>query len=168
MLAFAGSSFATVTVTVTGLGGADSRVIGKDICRSSPTTALPIVIAGALTVAVIDWKVLGVVKPSGVPALIVVVPRAAGSNATFLNASPPAIVALPTMVPTAVFELVTGTFTVSPPRSSCVDTHASVVGWSRAASTLSVVFTAKVFVVMSFEFRTNPDGSTVTLLVPSL
>ena len=73
------------------------------------------------------------------------------------------------MVPTAVFELVTGMFTAaSPPRSSCVVTYASVVGLSREASTRIVVFAAKVLVVKSLWFRMNPDGSTVTLLVPSL
>ncbi len=36
---------------------------------------------GAVTVAVIDWKLLGVAKPAGVVTLIVVVPCAAGSKA---------------------------------------------------------------------------------------
>ena len=44
------------------------------------------------------------------------------------------VAGLPTIVPTLVSELVTSAFTVSPPRSSCVVTHLSVVGLSRAAS----------------------------------
>ena len=36
---------------------------------------------GAVTVAVIDWKLLGVLKPAGVAMLIVLVPHAAGSKA---------------------------------------------------------------------------------------
>ena len=74
--------------------------------------------------------------------------------------SPPLMVAgLPMIVPTFVSELVTSAFTVSPARSSCVVTHLSVVGWSRAASTRIATSGANVFVVKllcSGRTRTDP------------
>ena len=70
-----------VTVTVTGLGGVAPRLTNKDVCRSRPTVALPIEMFGAVTVAVIDWRLLGVVKPAGVVRLTVLVPDATGSKA---------------------------------------------------------------------------------------
>ena len=69
-----------VTVTVTGLGGVAPRKIDTPSCRSRPMVALLIVMFGAVTVAVIDWRLPGVWKPAGVVTLIVVVPAVAGSN----------------------------------------------------------------------------------------
>src|SRR5687768_16015037 len=70
-----------VTVTVTGLGGAAPRKIDTPSCRSRPMVVLLIVMFGAVSVATIDCKLLGVWKPTGGVRLIVVVPDVAGSKA---------------------------------------------------------------------------------------
>ena len=59
---------------------------------------------GAVTVAVIDWRLLGVWKPAGVVTLIVVVPAVAGSKAVPKFTVSPALntAGLPTIVPTLV------------------------------------------------------------------
>src|SRR5687768_7668577 len=115
-----------VTVTVIGLGGAAASVMLRLTCSSRPTVTSLIVIAGSVTVAVIDWRLLGVLKPAGVATLIVELPVAAGLNARAKLTDSPAVntAGLPTIVPTVVFELDTTTFTddgpARPPRSSCV------------------------------------------------
>src|SRR5262249_25418406 len=99
---------------------------------------------------------LGVEKPGGcVPRLIVVVPPARGSNWTVVNVSPPLKTAgLLTIVPTVGSELVTATLTFDrPPRTSCPSATLSVVGFSRAALTVRVVFGEEAVVVKLLAFR---------------
>src|SRR5687768_4329814 len=90
-----------VTVTVTGLGGAAANEIEALTCKSRPTVKLPIVMFGAVTVAMSDWRLFGVLKLAGVARLIVVWPAAAGSNAVprLNELPPPTNVVLPTIVP---------------------------------------------------------------------
>src|SRR5687768_4558151 len=102
-----------VTVTVTGLGGAAASVMLRLTWRSRPTVASLMVIAGAVTVAVTDCRLLGLLKPAGVVTLIVVSPAPAGSKNVAKSTELPDVktAGLPTIVPAAVFELVTATFT---------------------------------------------------------
>jgi hypothetical protein len=83
--------------------------------------AFPIVMFGAVTWATTDCKLFGVWKPAGVVRPIVVSPDVSGLKAVSKFSVSPALntAGLPTMVPTFVSELVTGTCTVSPPRSGC-------------------------------------------------
>ena len=94
--------------------GAPSRAPLMNTWRSLPTVVLLMLIAGSSTVAVIDWRLVGVWKPAGVVMLIVVVPAVAGLNAVAKFIVSPALntAGLPTIVPTLVSELVTETFTV--------------------------------------------------------
>jgi len=160
-----------VTVTVTGDGGTAASVIDSEVCRSRPTTVSEILTSGADTAAVICWKLLGVVNPDGVARPSVVVPVALGWNARpgEVVEDPPMIVAgEPTMSPTLVLELVTLKFKVRPPRSAWVCTKEAVAGFKRDVTRLSPVSAEKVVVERLLEFQTTPDGSIVTLLVPSL
>jgi hypothetical protein len=123
---------------------------------------------GSVTVAVIDWKSTGVLKPvgGGVGRLIVEVPCATGSNETLTNKVPPVKWAgLPTIVPTPVFELTTGTSTTRPARSSIVCAHPPVVGFNRDASMRTATFVARVLVVMLLLLMMKPDGLNVIVLV---
>src|SRR5439155_239469 len=112
----------TLTVTAVGLGGAASTKICTATCKSLPTVIglgdapRP----GALTVAVIWRPLLGVLKPAGTPTVRILMPAATGWKAVLeLELSPGLKTAgLPTIVPTEVVPLVTGTFTVSPPRTA--------------------------------------------------
>src|SRR5436309_7769569 len=78
-----------VTVTVTGLGGVAPREMKTEVSRSPPTVTLPMLMLGAVTVAVIWVKLPGVEKPAGVPTAIIEVPAARGSNAVLACESPP-------------------------------------------------------------------------------
>src|SRR6185369_4867593 len=92
---------ATVSVTVTGLGGNAFRLTDTDCCRSRPTCTLLIEIVGAVTVAVSVRNVLGVPKPAGGTTWTSEVPDAAGSNAAFFTESPGLKVTVPgVMTPT--------------------------------------------------------------------
>src|SRR5687768_2184416 len=90
-----------VTVTVTGLGGAAASVIVRLVCRSRPTVVSKMVIAGAVTVAVTDCRLLGRLKPGGGVTLIVVSPAPAGSKNVAKSTELPDVktAGLPTIVP---------------------------------------------------------------------
>src|SRR5690349_12011825 len=95
-----------VTVTSRAVGGTWARLIVVDTCRSRPTGAfapIPKLMFGAVTVAVICCRLLGVVKPAGGTILMVDVPAPAGSNCRFLDESLALKTAgLLTIVPTVV------------------------------------------------------------------
>src|SRR5437899_8240151 len=74
---------------------------------------------------------------------------------------------LPTIVPTEVVPLVTGTFTVSPPRTACWLWKVRKVGSSIAGMTVSPVSAEKLVVVKSPVQKkkgqnTKPEGCTAT------
>src|SRR5262245_38085733 len=79
----------TVSVTVIGLGGAALSDTDTVVWRSRPTVASPMLIDGAMTVAVIVRKFAAVLKPAGVTTAISEVPDAAGLKAVDLEPSPP-------------------------------------------------------------------------------
>ena len=78
---------ATVTVTVTGLGGVAPRLTENCCCRSRPTWMLVElkVIAGAVTVAITVRPLLGGLKPAGGCTATSEVPATAGSNGRLLE-----------------------------------------------------------------------------------
>ena len=117
-IAIAGLLLVMVTVTG-GLGGVAVKETLKEVCKSFPTNTFCKLMVAAATVAVICRKFAGVLKPAGVPTAIVAVPTVSGLNAVDPKEAPPLkITGLVTIVPTLVFELVTGTFTgVKPPRT---------------------------------------------------
>ena len=95
---------ALVTVTWTPPVGAGACRL-NDVCtwRSRPMVCGLKLMAGVLTVAVIDRELAGVLKlkPVGVTTSISETPPATGSNWTFLNVSFPSnVTGLPTIVPT--------------------------------------------------------------------
>src|SRR5437667_5056254 len=100
---------------------------------------------GAVTVAVTSWALLGVLKPAGTPTVSTLVPPTPGAKAVLeLKLSPGLKIAgLPTIVPTAGVPLVTGTLTVSPPRTAWL-ANAMVAWSSRAGATYSVVLLEKL------------------------
>src|SRR5437016_10058988 len=104
----------------------------------------------AVTVTVLSRRSAGMLKPAGTPTVSTVVPPAAGANALLeLTLSPGLKIAgLPTIVPTAGVPLVTGTLTVSPPRTAWL-ANAMVAWSSRAGATYSVVLLEKLVVVRS-------------------
>jgi hypothetical protein len=117
-----------VTVTVTALGGAVSRIMFPNSCKFLPTSAVgnPLFeknakIFGAVTVAVPWRELLGVLNPVGTPILTTLVPAFNGwKNAVELKAPPPwNVTGLVVIVPTVVSLLVMGTCTVNPPRTAC-------------------------------------------------
>src|SRR5208337_292953 len=68
-----------VTVMLTGLGGVLCKVTLTCACRLLPTAKGPgIVIAGAVTVAVTDKSVAGVLNPEGWVTVMFAVPAAFG------------------------------------------------------------------------------------------
>src|SRR5262245_50310659 len=90
-----------------------------------------------VTVAVISRRLLGVLKPAGTSTVSRVVPAALGANAVLeLKLSPGLNTAgLPAIVPTAGVPLVTGTLTVSPPRTDWKPANAIVSASSIAGAT---------------------------------
>ena len=160
------SRLVIVTMRFPGGAGAPIEPLTDD-WRSFPRVWSPTVIVGCTTVATIDCKLLGVLNPAGVVRPMVVDPIVAGSNAAENRARspPPNVTGLPTIVPTVVFELVTDTFTVNPPRTACDCKYARLPGASCAASTRSAVFAAPVFVVKLPTFRMKPDGCIVMVPV---
>src|SRR5512134_1235779 len=122
------------------------------------------------TVAVMLWKLAGVLKPAGVSSVIVVVPGFWGSNAVLTWLSPPLnTTGLTVITPTLVLELVTGTFAVSPPRSAWLATKPRVTGFSRAeAMTMFVLGEAVVVVMLLGLLMMNPEGFSVIVAVPAL
>src|SRR4026208_1199261 len=89
MVAIAG--LLLITVTSRRVGGATPKLIWALTCKSSPICAEPglRLMFGAVTVAVICCRLLGVEKPVGGGAGIasVVVPPLSGSNCTVLGGS---------------------------------------------------------------------------------
>src|SRR5205807_2368849 len=88
---------------------------------------------------------------AGTPTVSTLMPAATGANAVFALLLSPGLktAGLPTIVPTDVVPLVTGTLTVSPPRTACCCWNASVVGSSTAGATNSGVLPEKLVVVKS-------------------
>src|SRR5450432_737913 len=121
-------------------------------CKSLPIVCAPIVIAGAVTVAVI-WccEACGVLKPVGTPMVICAVPADKGWNAVSCKLSPALnttglVVIDPTLVP-VTSATVTGTLTAAiPPRSACA-ACTTPVPLSRADCTRNSVFAENVVVV---------------------
>ena len=129
---------------------------------------------GAVTVAV-NWRpLLGVLKPAGTPTVSTLMPAATGANAVLALLLSPGLktAGLPTIVPTDVVPLVTGTLTVRPPRTACWPWKASVVGSSTAGPTASGMLPEKLVVVKSPPTpkaqlpeplqNTKPDGPNAT------
>src|SRR5262245_14088753 len=85
---FAGSALVIVTGKPPG-GATAARLPFVAACRSLPTVAAPMLMPGAVTVAVICRSVVGVLKPGGGSALSVVTPVLLGSNAVVFDDSPP-------------------------------------------------------------------------------
>ncbi len=109
----------------------------------------------------------GVLNPDGTPIVTFVVPAATGWNVEMPVACPPVNTTGEVTVPAAVLLLVTGTFTVTPPRTGCSTERLRSLGLSSAAATVipeSVPTVEVKFVVVT----TNPDGFTVTLIVALL
>src|ERR1041384_2459724 len=79
-MTFVGSRLVTVTWALPGGAPAPSDPPRRS-CRVWAAIGLAILIGGALMVAVIRCKLVGVEKPAGVPTVIVVVPPCRGSNA---------------------------------------------------------------------------------------
>src|SRR5580704_9429339 len=63
MVAMAGPLL--VTVTVMGLGGVAPRLMPAEPCILTPVVTLPMLMLGAVTVAVICWYCDGVLNPAG-------------------------------------------------------------------------------------------------------
>jgi hypothetical protein len=124
--------------------------------------------SGAVTVASICLKFVGVEKPDGVPTAIVVTPAEIGSKAVLNKLVPPEKVRVPTVItPMFVSELVTVTSTERPPRTTWFWAQASVDGFSRAGVIWIEVLAEKVVVVkLPGELMMNPDGASVTVPVP--
>src|SRR5688572_16843090 len=161
---------AMVTVMSTAEGGATTRLTFTAFCMSSPTrTELPVkpLIVGALTVAVICRKLLGVSKPAGAATCSVVVPWPAGSNARLTVPCPEAKAAgLPTIAPTDGSELETFTVADTPGRRLWLLCNASVPGSRRAEAICTFVFAANVLVLIRLGLlMMKPDGVSVTVLV---
>jgi len=111
----------TVMVTFTGVIGVVEKAAVLLTWRFLPTVTSEQLISPVFTFAVICVFALGVLNPAGVPTESVVVPTPTGWNAVpavFVFAA--IMTGLVVIVPTAVFELVTGTFTLAiPPRRFC-------------------------------------------------
>ena len=162
----------TLTVTAVGLGDAASKKTCTDTCKSLPTvTALgDTTRPGGVTVAVIWRPLLGVLKPAGTPTVRILMPTARGWKAVLeLELSPGLKTAgLPTIVPTEGVPLVTGTFTVSPPRTACWLWMVRVFGSNIAGTTVSPVSVKRLVVVkspvkhMKKGQNTKPEGCSPT------
>jgi hypothetical protein len=116
----ASAPFALVTVTVIGLGGATPRDTDTAACKSTPTVVFAKLMFGAVTVAVICWKSLGVLKPVGVPKLTVELPAVLGWNAgpgAEFDCPPVMVVVGATRSPTLLSDVVKPMFNVNPPRT---------------------------------------------------
>ena len=82
-----------------------------------------------ITVAVTCRKLADVLKPVGVPTEICVVPVEFGWNWVVILEDPPLkTTGLVVMTPTLVFDDVTSTFTLKPPRNGCSIWEVSVTG----------------------------------------
>jgi hypothetical protein len=164
--------FALVIVTSTGDGGELWRLRVTDVCRFLPTEIVlkPQVMLGAVTVAVIDWKLLGVEKPAGATTLTVEVPALVGSNWVVPELALEAkVTGLVVIVPTEVLELVTVTSAVNPPRKAWFAAQLRVEEFNRAGVIWTLVLPENVVVEMlPGELMIKPEGSTVTLALPVL
>src|SRR5918996_2369430 len=102
---------------------------------------------GASTVAVICRKVVGVLNPAGTPTWIVLWPAPAGSNSAVAVAwFGPKVSGDATMTPTLGVPDVTGTCTLTPPRTGWLFAQFNVVGFRRAEAIWMLVFAANVLV----------------------
>src|SRR5215204_7647742 len=102
-----------------------------------------------VTLAVIAWRLPGVLKPAGVSMLSTEVPAAFGSKAVFFCDSLPLnTTGLVVIVPTMGLLLVTLTLTgLMPARSVWMAEKVSVVGSRAAGRTVRLVFAARLVVV---------------------
>src|SRR5439155_22926019 len=108
---------------------------------SIPTGYSPPALPAVPTRRASDLPLLGVLKPAGTPTVRTLMPTATGWKAVLeLELSPGLKTAgLPTIVPTEGVPLVTGTFTVSPPRTACWLWMVRVFGSNIAGTTVSPV-----------------------------
>lgn len=112
---------------------------------------------------------LGIVKPAGVAMMRLELPTVKGWNAVEpRDVSPKKTTGLVTIVPTAVFELVTATLTVTPVRIACTALSVRVMGFNCADTNAMGVSAEVVVVVKLTAFHTMPEGVSVTVAVPLL
>lgn len=158
---------ALVSVTARPPAGAGwPRMSWPTVSRFWPI-ATPSVIEkpGVLTVAVRVLAFAGVLNPAGTPAVSVVLPELTGWNCVAPLLDPPATVTgEAVIVPTAVFELVTGTLAEKPPRNGCVvtklsdpfNTPANTVMFESAAPVVVKKFAPLTYA--SPDVATQPEG----------